>query len=71
MRTRKARIIFLFVAITLLLPWSTACTNDADDGVVGYVADVSPIVPNDEHFDKQWALTKIQASPVWYLIVGW
>jgi len=31
---------------------------------------VSPIVPNDMYFDKQWALIKIQASEAWKITSG-
>jgi thermitase len=64
-RTKKARMTLLFVAIILLLPWSVAY---ASDGVVGYVANASTI--NDTHFDKQWALTKIQAPDAWQITAG-
>lgn len=70
MRTKKAKIIFLLVAMTLLLPWSVAYASNAGNGVVGYVADVFPIVSNDKHFDKQWALTKIQAPDAWQITSG-
>ena len=70
MRTKKARIISFFVAITLLLPWSVTYASDAGDGVVGYVADAPTIVSNDTYFDKQWALTKIQAPDAWQITAG-
>jgi len=44
--------------------------SDAGDGVVGYVADAPTIVSNDTYFDKQWALTKIQAPDAWQITAG-
>ena len=41
-----------------------------DDDVAGHAANVSSIVPNDEYFDKQWALTKIQAPEAWQITSG-
>ncbi len=70
MRNKRAKIIFIFVAIALLLPWPVAHATDAVDDVVGYVADASLTVPNDKYFDEQWALTKIQALDAWQITSG-
>jgi len=47
-----------------------AYATNAGDGVVGHVADVPPTAPNDKYFDKQWALTKIQAPDAWQITSG-
>ena len=70
MRNKRFKLTFIFLAMVLLVPWSVAFAYDAADDVVGYVADVSPIVPNDKYFDKQWALTKIQAPDAWQVTSG-
>ena len=61
MRNKRTELIFALLALTLLLPWPVASAHDASDDVAGHVANVYSIVPNDKYFDKQWALTKIQA----------
>jgi len=52
------------------IEWPVASAHDASDDVAGHVANVSSIVPNDKYFDKQWALTKIQAPEAWQITSG-
>jgi len=81
-RTNKAKIIFLFVAMTLLLPWSVAYASDSVEprSEVGYVAvipsnqenaSVEKLTAGDNNsLDKQWALSKVMAPEAWQITSG-
>ena len=70
MRNQRSKLISALLAIALLLPWSGTYASNAGDDVVGFVADAFQTVPDDKYFDKQWALTKIQALDAWQITSG-